>query len=84
MLPVHSRLCPGCSLTAAYGRNAFIVSYPPLLAALYPDHVTNVTLYGRMLNTETIINVNPSLFHNEQVCVLCSHRDVFYRLQFFT
>ncbi len=67
-LSVCSRLCYGCSMTASYGINKFLVKFPALLEAQYPNHVRNVTLYGRMLNTEYILNLNAELWFNEQVC----------------
>ena len=78
-----ARVCDGCSLTASYGRNRLLVSYPPLLAQQYPTHVTNITLYGRLVNNEHVININPSLYHDDQVWVVfavCVTRAVLFKL----
>lgn len=40
------------------------MKYPALLAKLWPEHVKNVTLYGRLISEKYIINVNPDLFHD--------------------
>jgi hypothetical protein len=62
-----SRLCLGCSLTAQYGINRLLVTYPPRLAELYPEHVKHLTLFGRLLNNDYIMNLNVSFFHDEAV-----------------
>lgn len=63
------RVCPGCSLIASYGPNRLVVRYPKLLARYYPDHVTNATIYGRLINNDFIVNVNPSYYHDSKVTV---------------
>ena len=68
---VCSRLCLGCSLTARYGVNRLLVSYPPRLAQLFPEHVKHFTLYGRLLNNEYIVNLNVSLSHDNSVRLQC-------------
>lgn len=70
----HSRVCLGCSLKASYGVNKFAVLYPPLLASLYPEHVKDYTVYGRLLNNEYMVKLNVSLFPEEGV------RAVWYRV----
>ena len=62
-----NQLCYGCGLKASYGKNKLLVTYPPLLKQLYPDHVTNITLYGRLLNNKTIVNVDTSLNYDAEV-----------------
>lgn len=59
------RLCDSCSLVASYGVNRFVVKYPSLFATLYPDHVKDVTLYGRLLNNDYIVNLNVSYNHDD-------------------
>ena len=57
-------------MKASYGKNKLLVTYPPLLKQLYPDHVTNITLYGRLISLEAIINVQPSLYFDKEVRVM--------------
>lgn len=63
----HVRVCEGCPLAAAYGLNRLVVRAPALLHLLYPAHVRNVTMYGRILNQQYIVNINPSFFYDEQL-----------------
>lgn len=62
------RVCHGCRLLASYGPNRIVVRYPKLLARYYPAHVTNATIYGRIVNDDYIININPSFYHDKKVC----------------
>jgi hypothetical protein len=45
--------------------NRFLVTYSPQLAALYPDHVRHTSFFGRLINHDTIVNVIPSLYHDD-------------------
>jgi hypothetical protein len=53
------------TITASFGVNKFLVTYPPQLAALYPDHVRHTSFFGRLINRDTIVNVIPSLYHDD-------------------
>lgn len=61
------RLNSDCTLQASYGRNVVVVTYPPLLAKLYPHHVANLTLYGRLISKQAIINIKPKYHHDDDV-----------------
>jgi hypothetical protein len=53
------------TLNASYGVNKFLVTYPPQLAALYPDHVRHTSFFGRLINRQAIVNLVPSLYHDD-------------------
>jgi hypothetical protein len=59
---------PGTVLEARPGRNAFLVTYPAITANQFPAHVTNATIYGRLLGASTIVNLDVALTHDAQVC----------------
>lgn len=62
-------LCANCSLLASLGLNRFFVTYPPDLMLHYPHHVTNVTLYGRLIHADRIVNIHPAARHTQaSVC----------------
>lgn len=61
------RLGPGSVVTAAFGSNKFLVTYPDVLRDGFPHHVTNATMHGRLIGTHTIVNVDISLVHDDVV-----------------
>ena len=54
-------------LAASFGVNKILVTYPDVVKAQFPHHVTNTTLYGRLANKDALINVDFELDHNDQV-----------------
>ena len=58
---------------ASYGVNKFVVKCPHSVKRQYPDHVTNLTMYGRLVSETVIVNVNFDLEYSSQV-VAVSYR----------
>ncbi len=66
-LSLRSVIPIGGYLTAKYGVNTFIVSYPDIVKQQFPEHVVNSTIYGRLANAERMINVDFALTHDPTV-----------------
>ncbi len=52
---------------APYGRTAFLVTYPPMVALFFPAHVVNATVYARLVGPDTLVNVDVALTHDDKV-----------------
>lgn len=61
------RVWKGQNLTAHYGINTFLVTYPESVAGDFPVAVKAMTLIGRVLNHEHVIGVNISIDHDDKV-----------------
>jgi hypothetical protein len=61
------RVLPGDVLQASFGRNALLVTYPAVVGRQFPDHVTNATVYGRLLGSHALVNFDVELAHNDAV-----------------
>lgn len=57
----RSRVVRGSTLSAVYGRNTFVVSWPHSVFQAFPHHVQNMTVFGRLISAEAIVNVDISL-----------------------
>ncbi len=54
-------------LTAKFGENKFLVTYPSFTQQQFPHHVRNATVIGRLANSTAIVNVNFELDHDDEV-----------------
>jgi hypothetical protein len=70
------RIQQGSTIEARYGVNNFLVTYADVTAEQFPEHVTNATLFGRLVGRHTLVNVDISLTHDAtvRVAVPCSRR----------
>lgn len=57
----RSRVVRGSTLSAVYGRNTFVVSWPHSVFQAFPHQVQNMTVFGRLISAEAIVNVDISL-----------------------
>ncbi len=57
----------GGKLKAVYGLNKVIVRHPRFFNTIYPAHIKSATFYGRVINSEYIINLDMSMTYDEQV-----------------
>jgi hypothetical protein len=54
-------------LIAQPGVNKFVVTYPKSFDKDYHDFLKHITFYGRLVNQNNIINLDMSLFYDEEV-----------------
>ena len=54
-------------LLARYGVNKFIVKYPVWFNEDYSDYMRHLTFYGRLINTDTVVNLDMEFTENEKV-----------------
>ena len=54
-------------LLARYGVNKFIVKYPVWFNEDYADYMRHLTFYGRLINTDTVVNLDMEFTENEKV-----------------
>ena len=54
-------------LLASYGANKFVVKYPAWFKDDYAAYVKHMTFYGRLINTDTIINLDMEFALNDTV-----------------
>ncbi len=62
-----SRVGAGSGLVATYGVNYFIVKAPKIVKEDYPEHVTNMTIYGRLISHQYMVNTDISFVFNATV-----------------
>jgi hypothetical protein len=62
-----SRVGAGTGLVAKYGVNYFIVKAPKIIKEDFPEHYTNMTIYGRLISQEYMINVDVAFTFNSTV-----------------
>lgn len=51
-------------IIASYGVNTFLVKHPKFIGEQYPNHVKSATFYGRLINTDNIVNLDMSFTYD--------------------
>jgi hypothetical protein len=67
MVLFGSRVALGTGLVAKYGVNKFVVKWPRSLEEDYSEALRHMTFYGRLINTDYIINLDMSFEYDSAV-----------------